>query len=229
MKKKLVVITGAGISAESGIKTFRDHDGLWENHKIEDVAHIDAWHKNKALVLDFYNQRRANALAAEPNGAHLGLKELEQHFEVRIVTQNVDDLHERAGSKHILHLHGSLLECCSDINKGCVTPWTEAMNFNEYAPDGGHWRPNIVWFGEDVPLIEDAISIVEQADILVVIGTSLQVYPAANLLAYAPNHCPIYIIDPKLNMRPNNQTVVIQNTAVAGIKELTQLLLNNES
>lgn len=229
MKKKLVILTGAGISAESGIKTFRDHDGLWENHKIEDVAHIEAWYKNKSLVLDFYNQRRKNAKEAVPNGAHLGLKVLEQHFDVNIITQNVDDLHERAGSSNILHLHGSLFERCSDLNKGCVTTWTEDISEDTYAPDGGHWRPNIVWFGEDVPLMEDAITIVEQADILVVIGTSLQVYPAANLLAYAPNNCPLYIIDPNLNMRPNYKTTVIQNTAVAGVTELTALLLNKYS
>lgn len=174
-KKNLVVLTGAGISAESGIATFRASNGLWEQHRIEDVATPTAWTKNPQLVLDFYNARRANAQQALPNAAHRNLKSLESLFNVHIITQNVDDLHERAESSSVLHLHGSLFSKCSDRNRNVSTPCHENMYLNEKASDGGFWRPDIVWFGEAVPNIDLAIPLVEQADILLIIGTSLQV------------------------------------------------------
>ncbi|MGH2664392.1 SIR2 family NAD-dependent protein deacylase [Flavobacterium sp.] len=197
MKKKLVILSGAGISAESGIKTFRDSDGLWEGHDIMEVASPIGWAKNPELVLDFYNKRRAQLLEVYPNQAHHLLAELENEFEVSIITQNVDDLHERSGSNHVLHLHGELLKVRSIADENHILDWKTDLNWGDLDKKGHQLRPHIVWFGEDVPEIENAITIVEQADIIIVIGTSMQVYPAAGLINYANQNIPIYYIDPK--------------------------------
>ncbi|WBA42683.1 SIR2 family NAD-dependent protein deacylase [Hymenobacter canadensis] len=196
-KKKIVALTGAGISAESGLATFRGSDGLWEGHRIEDVATPEGWAANPELVLEFYNQRRAAARAAQPNAGHLALAALEREFEVVVVTQNVDDLHERAGSSHIIHLHGKLLEARSSRFEHLVYPMaTDRIELGELCTKGHQLRPNIVWFGEAVPLMEHAMEEAATADIFLVVGTSLQVYPAAGLVSYAPASCPVYIIDP---------------------------------
>jgi NAD-dependent deacetylase len=187
MKKKLVVLTGAGISAESGIATFRDAGGLWEGHRVEDVATPEGWMKNPALVLEFYNQRRKRALEVKPNRGHEILAELEQYFDVTVVTQNVDDLHERAGSTHIIHLHGSLFESRSTVDENLVyriQGW--ALNLGDRCEKGSQLRPNIVWFGEVVPMMEVAARYAAQADIFLVVGTSMVVYPAAGLIHYVP-------------------------------------------
>ncbi|MBC8084699.1 MAG: NAD-dependent deacylase [Hymenobacter sp.] len=197
MKKKLVALTGAGISAESGLATFRGSDGLWEGHRVEDVASPEGWARNPALVLDFYNQRRRAARAAQPNAGHLALAALEEHFEVVILTQNVDDLHERAGSTRVVHLHGKLFEARSTRHEALVYPMTsDRIELGELCEKGHQLRPNIVWFGEQVPLMELAAAEAATADVFLVVGTSLQVYPAANLVHYAPAGCPVYVIDP---------------------------------
>lgn len=226
MKKKLVVLTGAGMSAESGIKTFRDSDGLWENHDVMEVASIDGWRKNPQLVMEFYNQRRKQLFEVEPNAGHIGLAELEQDFDVHIITQNVDDLHERAGSTKIIHLHGELKKVRSIANEELVYTldgWE--LKMGDTAEDGAQLRPHIVWFGEEVPMMETAAVITDAADILVVIGTSLQVYPAAGLLHYAPAHIPKFLIDPK--GEPVNgvkNLTVLNKTATEGVAELKILL-----
>jgi len=229
--KNLVVLTGAGMSAESGISTFRDSGGLWEKHKIEDVATPEAWNANPMLVHDFYNERRKQLLKAEPNQGHKGLAELEKHFQVKIITQNVDNLHERAGSSWVLHLHGSLMQMRS------TGPGKEVYDINpekiEYfegdlCPKGYPIRPHIVWFGEEVPNIPYAIEIVQDADILVVIGTSLKVYPAAGLLHYAKSSTPIYFIDPNdVDVDPKRVNV-IRKGASEGVNELKKLLGIND-
>jgi len=212
MKKKLVALTGAGISAESGLATFRGADGLWEGHRVEDVASPEGWARNPELVLDFYNQRRAAARVAQPNAGHLALAALEQQFEVVVLTQNVDDLHERAGSSRVVHLHGKLFEARSSLHEQLVYPMeSDRIELGELCEKGHQLRPNIVWFGEQVPLMELAMDEAATADIFLVIGTSLQVYPAANLVHYAPDSCPIYVIDPHqppLVRRPNLRFVV---------------------
>lgn len=194
--KKIVVLTGAGISAESGIKTFRDADGLWEGHDIMEVASPIGWKKNAELVLDFYNKRRAQLLTVRPNKAHEILAELEEHFDIHIITQNVDDLHERAGSNKVIHLHGELLKVRSIANENFILDWKHDLNLGDFDLEGNQLRPHIVWFGEDVPMIENAIDVVETADILIIIGTSLQVYPAAGLMNYVDQNVPVYYIDP---------------------------------
>jgi NAD-dependent deacetylase len=194
--KKLIILSGAGISQESGISTFRDANGLWENHDIMEVASIQGWHKNPALVLDFYNQRRRQLSEVIPNQAHTIISELESNYEVNVITQNVDDLHERAGSSKVIHLHGELYKACSEQNKELVADWKKDILLGDLAPDGSQYRPFIVWFGEDVPLLDLAADMVYDADILIVIGTSLQVYPAANLIHFAHNAKKKYIIDP---------------------------------
>ncbi|WP_317239027.1 NAD-dependent deacylase [Hymenobacter sp. 5516J-16] len=197
MKKKLVALTGAGISAESGLATFRGSDGLWEGHRIEDVATPEGWAKNPGLVLEFYNQRRAAARAAQPNAGHRALVELEQDFDVVVITQNVDDLHERAGSSRVIHLHGKLFESRSSYFDQLVYPMeADRIELGEHCEKGHQLRPNIVWFGEDVPLMQRAMEETAIADVLLVVGTSLQVYPAASLVNYTQQGCPIYIIDP---------------------------------
>ncbi|WP_269225776.1 SIR2 family NAD-dependent protein deacylase [Flavobacterium eburneipallidum] len=197
MKKKLVVLTGAGISAESGIKTFRDADGLWEGHNVMDVATPEGWNKNPELVLDFYNQRRKQLHEVQPNLGHRILAELENDFEVHIITQNVDNLHERAGSTKVLHLHGELLKVRSTKNKNYILDWETDLNSTDVDDNGHQLRPHIVWFGEEVPALEEAVNIVQKADILIIIGTSLQVYPAASLMNFADPNIPVYYIDPK--------------------------------
>ena len=196
MKKKLVVLTGAGISAESGLKTFRDGDGLWENHRVEDVATPEAFVSNPKLVLDFYNERRKSAAEAIPNLAHKALAKLEENFEVTIITQNVDDLHERGGSTNVLHLHGQLNQARSVLNSNEIfNIENQTINLGDLAKDGGQLRPHIVWFGEDVPLIEEAARICRDADVFVIVGTSLQVYPASGLMNYVPKMADKYIVD----------------------------------
>lgn len=229
MKKKLVVLTGAGISAESGIKTFRDSDGLWEGHNVMDVATPEGWHKNPALVLDFYNQRRQQLKEVQPNLGHLILAELENDFDIYIITQNVDDLHERAGSTNITHLHGELLKVRSSKNENYILDWQDDLNFGDFDQQGNQLRPHIVWFGEQVPALEDAIRITEQADYFAVIGTSLQVYPAASLINFTSKNTPIYYIDPKPIKIPNlrNPLEVIPNIASEGVRILKEKLQAN--
>ncbi len=224
MKKNVVVLTGAGISAESGLKTFRDSDGLWNGYNIEDVATPRAWKKNKQLVLDFYNMRRQDVLNAQPNAAHFGLAELEKNFQVHIITQNIDDLHERAGSTNVLHLHGEIFKMRSEKNDALIYEIKNDIALGDVAEDGTQLRPHIVWFEEPVPMIEEAAAIASEADIFVVIGTSLVVYPAAGLINYAPRFIPKYIIDKNIPYSSLYNITAIQKPATEGIKELIQLL-----
>lgn len=224
--KHIVVFTGAGMSAESGIKTFRDSDGLWENYRIEDVATPQAWQKDRALVLDFYNQRRAQCLQAKPNAAHLALAALEQQFKVSIITQNIDNLHERAGSKNVMHLHGELMKSRSTIDASLVYDIDGAdLKLNDHCEKGSQLRPHIVWFGEAVPMMDVACRIASKADIFVVIGSSLVVYPAAGLLEYAPIAIPKFIIDPVVpNVNYIENITAIEATAVKGMSKLMKHL-----
>lgn len=226
--KKLVVLTGAGISAESGIKTFREMGGLWEEYDVMEVASPHAWEKNPELVMRFYNERRKKLLDAKPNEGHIGLVELEKYFDVQIITQNVDDLHERAGSKKILHLHGELRKARSTFDSSLIydiTGWE--LKLGDTCEKGHQLRPHIVWFGEAVPAITEAATICEQADILVIIGTSLNVYPAAGLIDYARRNTPIYLIDPN-DVNTNNKAITfIKEMAGTGVKKLINLLIDN--
>jgi NAD-dependent deacetylase len=225
-KKKCVVLTGAGISAESGLKTFRDSDGLWNGYNIEDVATPRAFQRDPKLVLDFYNQRRSDVAAALPNAAHFGLAALEQWYDVAIITQNIDDLHERGGSTNILHLHGEIFKMRSVRNERVHYDIRGDIRLGELAPDGGQLRPHIVWFEEPVPLIETAASIMMEADIFILVGTSLQVYPAAGLIQYVPLSAPKYIIDkkiPAVGSLPN--MYCIEKPATEGIADLLQRLM----
>jgi NAD-dependent deacetylase len=225
-KPHLVVLTGAGISAESGLKTFRDSDGLWNGYNIEDVATPRAWQKNPQLVLDFYNQRRRDVLAAEPNAAHRQLAQLEAHFEVTIITQNIDDLHERAGSSRVVHLHGEIVKCRSVHTDAQLYAYDRDLQLGDLAADGGQLRPCIVWFEEPVPMMDTAAAICTDADAFVVVGTSLQVYPAAGLVYYAPPHCPKYIVDKAVPPTPGIKNLtVIEAPATTGLAKLTSLLL----
>lgn len=227
MKKKLVVLTGAGISAESGIKTFRDSDGLWEGHNVMDVATPEGWRKNPVLVLDFYNQRRQQLKEVQPNLAHQILAELEHDFDVFIITQNVDDLHERVGSTSVLHLHGELLKVRSSINPNYILDWREDLNLGDTDKNNNQLRPHIVWFGEAVPALEEAVAITQNADYFAVIGTSLQVYPAAGLLDFTAPQIPVFYIDPKPIKIPNlrNPLDIIPEVASEGMKILKKKLL----
>jgi len=229
MKKKLVVLTGAGISAESGIKTFRDSDGLWEGHNVMDVATPEGWNRNPALVLDFYNQRRKQLKEVEPNRGHHILAELEKDFEVYIITQNVDDLHERAGSSNVLHLHGELLKVRSTKNLNYILDWQDDLNFGDLDSNKNQLRPHIVWFGEEVPALEEALQLTQNADYFAVIGTSLQVYPAAGLIDFAPREIPIFYIDPKPIKIPNlkNPLTVIPEMASTGVGIMRNKLLSD--
>ncbi|SFC63265.1 NAD-dependent deacetylase [Flexibacter flexilis DSM 6793] len=228
MKKKIVILTGAGISAESGLATFRDAGGLWEGYRIEDVATPQAWRKDPALVLDFYNQRRKAALVAEPNAAHFACVELEKNYDVTIVTQNVDNLHEKAGSKHVVHLHGELFKSRSTYDPKLVydiSGWE--LSLGDKCEKGSQLRPHIVWFGEAVPKLEEAAAYVRQADILVVVGTSLQVYPAAGLVDEVSSAAEIYVIDPHiptLRSRPKLHTIAAK--ATNGMAQLLQELVS---
>jgi NAD-dependent deacetylase len=229
MKKKLVVLTGAGISAESGIMTFRDAGGLWENHSIEEVATPEGWHKNTNLVLQFYNERRAKSAEAIPNVGHLALVALEKHFDVRIITQNVDGLHEKAGSTDILHLHGELSKVRSVTNENLIYEiGTKNIEIGDLAEDGGQLRPHIVWFGELVPMFELAAELCSKADLFVVIGTSMQVYPAASLIGYVSDDSPKYIIDPNMPEVSNlyQNVTFINEKASVGVPQLAEKLIN---
>ncbi len=224
--KKIVVLTGAGMSAESGLKTFRDANGLWEGHDVMEVASPKGWYKNKELVLEFYNQRRSQLLKVEPNNAHKLLVDLENKYNIQVVTQNVDDLHERAGSSNVLHLHGELFKVKSVSNDKLVYKWKKDLKIGDKAEDGNQLRPNIVWFGEAVPMLDKAIEITKKADILVIIGTSMQVYPAASLIHYIQPDTPVYFIDPKPNISQNNYNnlTIISEKASVGVEKLVKLL-----
>lgn len=225
MKKKLIVLTGAGISAESGLKTFRDSDGLWEGYDVTEVATPGAWKRNPELVLDFYNMRRKNVFEAEPNAAHTALADLEKDFNVTIITQNIDDLHERAGSTNVVHLHGEIFKMRSEKNESLVYDIKGDINIGDIAEDGAQLRPHIVWFEEPVPMIETAVNITKQAEIFVVIGTSLAVYPAAGLVNYAPWQIPKFIIDKSIPYTSRlYQLTTIEKPATLGVKELQELL-----
>lgn len=224
-KKKLVVLSGAGISAESGLKTFRDSDGLWNGYDVTEVATPGAWKKNAALVLDFYNMRRKEVAAAQPNAAHKGLAALEKDFDVTIITQNIDDLHERGGSTNVLHLHGQIFEMRSEKDPSMVFPITGDMLPGATAPDGALLRPNIVWFEEEVPMIVPAANISAESDIFVVVGTSLAVYPAAGLLQYPAMNTPKFILDKNIPFTGNMRNMTpIEGPASEGISALTALL-----
>ncbi len=225
MKKKLVVLSGAGMSQESGLKTFRDMGGLWENYDINDVASIDGWYRNPDLVLDFYNQRRKQLLDAKPNAGHNGIAELEKWFDVNVITQNVDDLHERAGSSKVLHLHGELLKVRSSVDPDLIYTldgWE--LKLGDKCEKGSQLRPNIVWFGESVPSFYDAIPLVENADIVVVIGTSLAVYPAAGLVNYAKPGAPVFVVDPNRPDTYLKNAVYIDEKAGVSVDLLKQKL-----
>jgi len=225
IKKKLVVLTGAGVSAESGLKTFRDSDGLWEGYNVQDVATPRAWYRDPQLVLDFYNYRRKNVHDAKPNAAHYGLAELEKYFNVTIITQNIDDLHERAGSTNIIHLHGEIFKMRSVKNENLIYEIRGDIKLGDLAEDSGQLRPHIVWFEEPVPKIEEAIPIVHSAEIFVVVGTSLVVYPAAGLVDYAPAHIPRFIIDKRIPYTSELYNLtVIEKPATEGVKELVERL-----
>ncbi len=226
--KNLVILTGAGISAESGIKTFRDMGGLWEQYDITEVASPQAWNKNPQLVLDFYNQRRKQLFNSKPNKAHYKLVELEKYFNVKIITQNVDDLHERAGSSNVLHLHGELKKARSTIDENLIYELKHwELKLGDKCEKGSQLRPHIVWFGENVPMLNKAIDIAKQADIFVVIGTSLNVYPAAGLVNYAPPSTKFYLIDPN-NVNANFKVTVIKEKASTGTSILANLLLRDK-
>ncbi len=231
MKKKLVVLTGAGMSAESGISTFRDSGGLWEQYPVEEVATPEAFARNPELMLNFYNARRRELLKAKPNEGHKGLADLEKYFDVSIITQNIDNLHERAGSSHVIHLHGELMNARSTGDPSLVYRLSEDnpdIKVGDVCEKGYQLRPDVVWFGEPVPMIEEAIRITQQADIFVIIGTSMVVYPAAGLLNYVPNGVPIYLIDPKDVAMHRRDIHHIRKGASEGVKELKKLLLKDE-
>jgi len=224
--KRLVVLTGAGISAESGIQTFRDADGLWEGHNVMDVASPQGFTADPKLVLNFYNERRKQLLKVTPNKGHYNLATLDKDYNVEIITQNVDDLHERAGSKNVTHLHGELLKVRSSIDENIVLNWKNDLNVGDLCPKKSQLRPHIVWFGEMVPMLDKAIKITKKADILVIIGTSMQVYPAASLVDYVKPNTPIYFIDPKPAVSKNrfNNLTIIEKVASAGTEKLIELL-----
>ena len=226
--KRLVVLTGAGMSAESGIKTFRETGGLWEEYDVMEVATPMAWARNSDLVLRFYNERRRQLATCEPNNGHRGLAELEKHFDVQIITQNVDNLHERAGSKKILHLHGELTKARSTSDRNLIYDiGYKDINPGDYCEKGSQLRPHIVWFGEDVPMMDEAVRLTAEADIFAVIGTSLNVYPAAGLINYAPKNAILYLIDPNDVVIPDYRKVeVIKEGAANGVKVFTERIIN---
>jgi NAD-dependent deacetylase len=224
-KQKLVVLTGAGISAESGLKTFRDSDGLWEGYDINEVATATAWRKNPALVQEFYNMRRRNVKEAQPNEAHLALAQLEQDYDVHIITQNIDDLHERAGSTRVLHLHGEIFKMRSEKTESLVFPVYDDIQMGDKAPDGAQLRPYIVWFEEPVPMMEEAVLVARSADLFLIVGTSLVVYPAAGLVNYVPWEIPKYIVDKKVPAGSSLYNLTtIEKPATEGMREFLQLI-----
>jgi len=228
-KEKIVILTGAGISAESGINTFRDADGLWEGHDVMDVASPEGWRRNQELVLDFYNQRRQQLKTVVPNAAHLALKELEKQYDVVVITQNVDDLHERAGSTRIIHLHGELRKVRSTGDEDLVYEWDEDCVLGDRCKKGYQLRPHIVWFGEAVPALELAVEEIFDANHILIIGTSMQVYPAAGLVGYAPRNANIYYIDPKpsinYELQQRSELEVIPEAATTGVRKVIDRLL----
>lgn len=233
MKKKIAVLTGAGVSAESGISTFRDSNGLWENYNVEDVASIEGWYRNPGLMLDFYNARRRQLAEVKPNAAHIAIASLENDYDVTVITQNVDNLHERAGSTRIIHLHGELTkvrpeDCCNEQDgfseESVFDIGYDEIHLGDKAPDGAQLRPHIVWFGEAVPKMEQAINAVEKADIMLIVGTSLQVYPAAGLYRYAGIDTPIYIIDPKDVPVHDKRITHIKDVATSGMEKFIGLI-----
>ena len=224
--KNFVVFTGAGISAESGLGTFRDSGGLWDNYKIEDVATPKAFQKNPGLVLEFYNIRRRQLLSATPNDAHYALNKLQENFNLQIITQNIDDLHERSGSNNVLHLHGKLRQSKSTLDNKLYEIDGSELVLGDLCPNGGQLRPNVVWFGEAVPMMDKAIEIVKTADIFIIVGTSLNVYPAASLIHYTSNSCQKYIVDP--NAAEENGISAIRQKASVGVPKLVDQILKNE-
>ncbi|RTE53131.1 NAD-dependent deacylase [Arenibacter aquaticus] len=229
--KKIVVLTGAGVSAESGIKTFRDADGLWEGHDVLEVATPEGFAKNPELVLNFYNERRRQLQSVSPNEAHKALVGLEDYFDVSIITQNVDDLHERAGSSNVIHLHGELLKARSIKDPHSVLDWKTDLRIGDTDREGHQLRPHIVWFGEEVPLLEKAATITQAANILIIIGTSMQVYPAASLIHYVSQNTPIYFVDPKPNINPNalDRLTIMETSAAKGVPDLVTQLIKSET
>lgn len=223
--KKVVILTGAGISAESGISTFRDSDGLWENYNVEDVATHDAYLRNPELVLNFYNERRRQLFTVQPNEGHRQLVRLEEKYDVRIITQNIDNLHEQAGSSNVLHLHGELTKARSDRDPNLIVEiGSRDINLGDKAPDGAQLRPHIVWFGEAVPNIEPAAELCEQADYFIVVGTSMNVYPAAGLIHYVPKSSPCFLVDPKA-VPISRPITIIQEKAGTGVKKVVDQLM----
>ncbi len=225
---KITILSGAGMSAESGIKTFRDSNGLWEGHDVMEVASPQGWSANRELVLDFYNQRRRQLLEVKPNVAHIALAELERDFEVQIITQNVDDLHERAGSSKVLHLHGELLKVSSTGIPSTILDWKKDLNTDDLCKDAYQLRPHIVWFGEEVPEMDTAIKLIKKTDVLIIIGTSMQVYPAASLLQFAPLEAKIYFVDPKPSLSSSERITVFAEKASSGILKVIEKIKENE-
>lgn len=225
--QQIVVLTGAGISAESGLKTFRDSNGLWEGHNVMEVASPQGFAQNPELVLEFYNQRRKQLLEVQPNSGHKALAELEAHFHVDIITQNVDNLHEQAGSSKVLHLHGELLKVRSTVDESYILDWKKDLVLGDVDERGNQLRPHIVWFGEMVPMLEPAIEITSRADVLVIIGTSMQVYPAASLVNYVAEGTPIYFIDPRPNINASqfSNLTIIADYAAKGVPKLVRELI----
>lgn len=226
-KKNLVVLSGAGISAESGIKTFRDSNGLWENHRVEDVASPEGFKRNPDLVFQFYNLRRQQLKTVKPNEAHEILAKLELYFNVQIITQNVDDLHERAGSTNVIHLHGELLKARPINSENEIIDWKEDLHSGNLDANGIQLRPHIVWFGEMVPEMENAMNITRNADLFLIIGTSMQVYPAASLIDYVPKNCEIFVIDPHLDSKFTHEENFYKTSATEGMRKLLKVLLKN--
>ena len=222
----IVVLSGAGMSAESGINTFRDSNGLWEGHDVMEVASPEGWNTNPDLVLDFYNKRRKQLLEVTPNKAHLDLAELEKNYSVQIITQNVDDLHERAGSKQVLHLHGELFKVRSTVISSTVLEWKKDLILGDACKDGYQLRPHIVWFGEEVPEMENAIHIVRKASVLIIVGTSMQVYPAASLLQFAPPHIKVFFVDPNPSINSTERLTVYAEKATTGISKVIGFIKN---
>jgi len=227
--KNILVLSGAGISAESGIKTFRDANGLWEGHDVMQVASPLGWENNQELVLDFYNQRRKQLLQVKPNAAHHALVKLQKKYNVQIVTQNIDDLHERAGSTNVVHLHGELLKVRSSFDESLVMDWKKDLRTGDFCEHNSQLRPHVVWFGEPVPMFQKAAEIAETAHIVIVIGTSMQVYPAAGLVDFVPRSTPILFIDPNPNISETENLEIIKKTAVSGVPEIVEKLLAEES
>ncbi len=220
----IAILTGAGISAESGLKTFRDSNGLWEGHDVMEVATPEGFARNPGLVLEFYNQRRRQLLEVQPNAAHLALAQLQATHNVHIITQNVDDLHERAGSKNVLHLHGELLKIRSSGNAIDIKHWGKDILVGDLCEKGYQWRPHIVWFGEAVPAMDEAIPIVAKADVVIIVGTSMQVYPAAGLMQYAPEHAQLYFVDPNPSLDSNARLTVIAEKAGTGVEKVIEMI-----